>query len=124
MLEISLDLGYSDHYPGSVSYLEIFQIMKNWHVRELKKTEEEIEGPDHGLFSAEFPNMWGLLADKGYKLLLEIVRGITPKKKPRGILGLSDEYFKRQISSDQIAVENISAVYVVFGRFHRKNGDG
>lgn len=33
---------------------------------ELKKTTEEIEGPDYGLFSAELTNMWDLLAYIGY----------------------------------------------------------
>lgn len=119
-----LTLGASDLYLGCLSDFEIFQKMKNWHVRELKKTTEEIEVPDHGLFSAEFPEMWGLLADKGYQGILEMVRGITPKKKPGSRLGLSDETFNRQVSSDHIFVENYFGRLCGLWNLLLKNGDG
>lgn len=102
-----LCISSSQHYPGSVSDFEIFQRMKEWHVKHLRKKVGDADIPDHGLHADEHPEMWAVMADKGYQGILDICRGVTPiKKRPNGHLSLSDIAFNRKLSSDRIIVEN------------------
>ena len=87
------------HYPGSVSDFEIFKENIRFHKRSLKKTIEEREEVDIGIHSGQWLEHWGILVDKGYQGVLEICRGVHPKKKPHGaFLSLDDERSNRQVS--------------------------
>lgn len=62
---------------------------------------------DVGMHLETFPHMWAVIVDKGYQQSLEIVHEINPiRRTPRGALSLSDEGFNRNVSSDQVLVEN------------------
>jgi len=77
---------YSKHYPGSVSDFNIFQQRLEKHKKRLKKTEDDEDYTDNCDGSEEWPNHWAILADKGYQGGADIMRMITPYKKPiRGV---------------------------------------
>ncbi len=107
VLPNGLCVGVSNHCPGSISDFEIFQRRKEWHLSKTKKSEDKILMIDAGQHADQHPHHWAILADKGYQGILEIARGIVPKKKPpRGALTLSEEGFNRSVASDRIIVEN------------------
>jgi hypothetical protein len=72
-----------------------------FHVIKLKKTSTEIE--DDGLLFDEY----GILVDKGYQGLQDVIRAIHPIcKKPNARLSQADITFNRNVSTDRIIVEN------------------
>ena len=75
-----LAIGCSDHYPGSVSDLEIIQRMQEWHKQRSRKKGSDNYLSDTGLYYDRYPNRWAVLADKGYQGLLEFLRAILPVK--------------------------------------------
>jgi len=98
---------YSKHYPGSVSDFNIFKQRLEKHKRRLKKTEDDEDYTDNCDGSEEWPNHWAILADKGYQGGADIMRMITPYKKPiRGVLSVAQERYNKKLSSDRIIVEN------------------
>ena len=69
--------------------------------------------------------MWAALMDKGYQGVHEILRGVTPLKKPRnGTLSLSDQRYNGKLAGDRIIVEMFLGGFVACGRFCLGNGDG
>ena len=101
-----LALGMTTHYPGSVSDFEILQRNRDWHLRELAKSGSERDFEDLGRRNVEYPQMWATLIEKGYQRVHEILRGVTPWKKPRnGTLSRSDERYNCKLSSDCVIVE-------------------
>lgn len=60
-----------------------------------------------GLFCTEYPRLWAFLLYKGYPGVAEVMRGISPKKKPMNChLSLSDQDLNHTVSNDSIIVEN------------------
>ena len=71
-----------------------------------KKLVHEIPISDTGLHYERYLQDWGILADKGYQDLLEMLCAILPiKKSPGRALSMADEAFNRSVSSDRIIVE-------------------
>ena len=104
---IRLAIGCSDHEPGSVSDLVIFQQMQRWHGINLRKRNGEDTLEDDGPLEEEFKNAWAVLADKGYQGSAEFCRVVHPTKKPHnGALSPAQISANRHISSDRIIVEN------------------
>lgn len=107
VLPNGLAIGCSGHYPGSVSDFEIFQSNREFHEEELRKSRAEREINDDGILATRYPRRWAVLGDKGYQGIVDVTRGITPKKKlPNAVLSVADEGFNRSVSSDRIIVEN------------------
>jgi hypothetical protein len=71
------------HYPGSVSDFTIFTQNVDKYKALLKKDSSELTLPDHGVLKSRFPEMWGLLADKGYQGADALIRAYVPKKKKK-----------------------------------------
>lgn len=98
---------YSRHYPGSVSDFNIFQQRIEKHKKRCEKTEEDEDMADNYEGSEEWPKHWAILADKGYQGGDQIMRVISPYKKPiRGVLTAEKERYNKKLSSDRILVEN------------------
>ena len=107
VLPNGIALGCTNHYPGSVSDFEIIQRNREWHRSKSRKSGDEHTFADNGMLIDRFPNLWAVLADKGYQGLAEFLRAILPIKKPRmGTLSLANEAFNRKVSSARIIVEN------------------
>lgn len=97
----------SRHAPGSVADIDIFMRNIERHKLFLKKGTEEANIIDSGLYSEEHSGSWGVLCDKGYQGLLEVVRAVHPKKKPpRRILSSQELRDNGKISHDRSLVEN------------------
>lgn len=97
----------SQHEPGSVSDIAIMRSMLHFHDDALEKTEEEKAFVDISERSAQYPNAWAVLVDKGYTGIEAEVRAVIPKKKPKGgILTLADRKENEAKSSDRVLVEN------------------
>lgn len=102
---------FSQHYPGSVSDITImsqrieehkFRTEKVSEDKELTDDEDE-DSADEGTTQTH----WAILADKGYQGAHEMMRCITPYKKPRqGDLTVHQERYNKKLSSDRIIVEN------------------
>ena len=98
---------FSSHFPGSVSDLTILHKRHTIHQKRLKKRDDDGHFKDEYAMAEKYPNHWAILADKGYQSASEILRAVTPRKKPaRGVLGREDEWFNKKLSSDRILVEN------------------
>ena len=81
--------------------------MRNVHGKFLVKNRDERNHNDLDPLAMEFPNHWGLLADKGYQGSAEFLRVIHPiKKRPNQRLSLTEERYNGKLSSDRITVEN------------------
>ena len=107
VLPNGLALCCSRHYPAATSDIDIFQRMRNYHLHNLKKSTVGSEISDTDPLSAEHPEMWGVLVDKGYQGAQEFIRAVHPiKKPPNSTLTLSEEQFNRRVASDRIIVEN------------------
>jgi len=97
---------FSTHYPGSTSDITIMHERLTQHAERLRKRDDDENFEDQYHLSDEYPDHWAVLMDKGYQSSAEVLRAITPKKKPlRGVLGRDDERFNRLLSSDRIIVE-------------------
>lgn len=97
----------SDHYPGSVSDLEIFQRMRPKHEVLSRKADRDSSIQDFDPLRMEHPGKWAIICDKGYEGAQEFMRTIRPKKKPmNGYLSRVEEEYNRTVSSDRIIVEN------------------
>ena len=95
------------HYPGSVSYITILSNGAQEHQTRTKKSCNEKTMDDDDFLSDKYPDNWAILMDKGYKGAHEMIRYVTPYKKPaRGILSEIQENYNRDLSSARIPVEN------------------
>jgi hypothetical protein len=102
---ICIDLSPCD--VGSTSDFTMFTQRLELHQSFLKKSENENLREDHGEGSQNYPNMWGVLVDKGYQGAMSILRAIHPKKKPKGgELTREDVERNVRVSSDRVIVEN------------------
>lgn len=70
-------IGSSLQYPVSVSYFEIFQLLKEWNKGELRKSPPECLEVDHGLQSDDFLTSCALLTDNGQQVILDICSVIS-----------------------------------------------
>ena len=115
----------SNHYPGSVSDVEIIQQRIEAHKKCLRKKERDRNIPDGRLHFNNYPDEWALYADKGYHCLQEIRHAMIPvKRPPRGILSISDEAFNRRVSSDRIIPENYFARLTCLWSLFAQNDGG
>ena len=125
VLPNGLAISVSNHYPGSVSDIEIMREMLHFHDDALEKSGEELAITDIGRGSESYPNRWGVLLDKGYVGMEPEVRAIIPKKKPRG--GVPSGSEKREnaaLAADRIIVETFSVGRVPFGLLLRTSIGG
>ena len=84
----------TEHFPGSVSDIDIIFRNRAFHTTALQKVQEEDKIADVGILSDQYAGAWAVLGDKGYQGAAEFVRIVHPKKKPpRGMLSLDDESF-------------------------------
>ena len=87
-----------EHFPGSVSDIDIMYRNRAFHATALQKVQEEDAIADVGILSDQYESAWDVLGDKGYQGTAEFVRIVHPKKKPpKGMLGLEDESFNRKV---------------------------
>lgn len=109
MFPNGLDLGFSLHYPGSVSEFGIKDISRKYRVSfpGSKRCRQEQESQGKGELAVEHPYIWAVLMDKGYQGSGYICRALVPKKKPSNV-NSSRAYEARnlKVSSDRIMVEN------------------
>jgi len=85
---------YSKHYPGSVCDINIFQQRIEIHKKRLLKHEDDAHIPDNGEGHGSWPAHWAILADKGHQGGHEMMRVITPFKKPiRNVLSQEKERY-------------------------------
>ena len=111
---VAVDL--SKHHPGSVSDFTIFSQRIEVHRKMLKKSNDEALRMEHGELSAEYPDYWALLADKGYQGGTSLIRLIQPKKKTvGGILESDDLNLNARISSNSVLVKTSLVEFVCFG---------
>ena len=97
----------TEHFLGSVSDIDIMHRNRAFHKTALQKVQEEETIGDVGIWSDKYANAWAILGHKDYQGAAEFLRLIHPSKKlPRGMLGMEDESFNREVSSDRIMVEN------------------
>lgn len=106
-----LAIHVSAHYPGSASDLSICFQNAPKHRELLLKSDEALrrqqQHRDYGEGSTDFPDMWGVLVDKGYQGIHTHLRGIHPTRKPRGgELSHTERERNKRISSDRVLVEN------------------
>lgn len=73
----------SNHYLNSIAGIDIFYKMLEDHKVLREKTEVEKNILYAGLLCGMFPNYWAILMGKGCQGVAEVVRAITPTKKPR-----------------------------------------
>ena len=108
VLPNGLALCCSEHEPGSVSDLTLFQRIQYLHTKQLRKTQGDMDYDDDGPLSDKFERSWGVLVDKGYQGASEFCRVIHPKKKPvHGVRAPSEVKVNRMISSNRIIVEKM-----------------
>lgn len=97
----------SKHYPGSSSDLTICLENQDTHRQMLEKTEQEHGSTNYVEGASEYPVMWAMLVDKGYQGISNTLRGIHPKRKPRGAELTTVDFNRNQrLSSDRGIVEN------------------
>ena len=107
VLPNGLAMSCSDHFPGSISDLEIIQRRQDWHKRRSRKKGDDNELTENGLFYNIYKKRWALLADEGHQGFGIFLRAILPERKPpRGVLSISEEAFIRRIARDRSIVEN------------------
>ncbi|OWZ09797.1 hypothetical protein PHMEG_00017446 [Phytophthora megakarya] len=95
----------SDHAPGSRSDLTMMLDRLSIHRQMLKKEDDAV--PELGGEPSQFPQMWGVLVDKGYQGAGRVLRTIQPRKQPRGgTLDDEDIAHNKAISADRVLVEN------------------
>lgn len=56
----------SRYYAGRVSDSEIFQKMRQFHIRELRKAKIEHYVEENRNLSTEYPDMWSCIVYKGW----------------------------------------------------------
>lgn len=78
VLPNGIGLACSAHHPGSASDFEIMHCRREIHLSLLKKKEDESSMRDDGLHAGQYPEHWGVIADKGYQGALGIMRAILP----------------------------------------------
>ena len=97
----------SAHRPGSVSDLTIFREMYEFHNTATEKGMDDVSIPDHGSLRSKYPNLWAVLADKGYQGAADELRVLYPKKKkPHKMLSVDEEQDNKDLSSDRVIGEN------------------
>ncbi len=74
-----LAIDTTDHKPGNISDLVIFQVNLQCHQEGLIKYGEDADLPDPST-STKFPDSWAVLMDKGYQGAQQQICGIIPKK--------------------------------------------
>ena len=95
----------TEHFPSSVSDIDIMRRNRAFHKTALQKVQEEETIGDVVILSDKYANAWQILGDKGYQGAAEFLPLIHPNKKPRrGMLGMEDESFNRKVSFDRIMV--------------------
>lgn len=106
VLPSGLAIGFTKHYAGSISDIDILHRNIRFHRwAAKKKAAEDME--DNGDSSEEYPTQWAILVDKGYQGGEEFLRVIHPVKKPKGkMLTVHEQEYNRAQSSDRIIVEN------------------
>ena len=83
---------FTEHYPGSVSDIEIMHKRLHLHKCRLEKRDEDDGITDDFQMYDKYGNYWDVLMDKGYQGATEVLDAVVPKKKPsRGILSRFDE---------------------------------
>ena len=98
---------FSRHHPESVSDLSILLGGIDGHLKSTEKQEDDDLFHDSYHLHEQYPNQWVVLLDKCYQGVADVLRAITPRKKPvRGMLSREDEVFNKKLSSDRILVEN------------------
>lgn len=98
---------FSAHYAGSVSDISIMTRRVQEHKFRLEKVAEDQDITDDEDDDGPVPTHWAIIADKGYQGAHEMLRCITPYKKPaNGVLSAAQERFNKDLSSDRIIVEN------------------
>lgn len=102
----------SQKYLGATHDFTIFKDQVEKYKAVLAKSRDErnstnLENPDYGELSSEYPKQWALLADKGYQGAQEKCCAIIPKRKPKGgELSQGDIDRNALIASDRVIVEN------------------
>ena len=97
----------SAHRPGSVSDFTIFREMSEFHKTATEKRMDYLNIRDHRPLRSKYPNLWAVLAEKGYQRAADELRVLYPKKKkPHKMLSVNDEHDKKYLSSDRVIVEN------------------
>ena len=114
-----IPLAGSYHDLGSMSDLNMFRSMAHFH-RRATKNEHESLTPDHGPLRTLCPINLAILTDKGYKGAADILRVLSPMKKPtHGRLFVDDERSTAELSSDRVVVENFfgrqSSLWAIIG---------
>ncbi|OWY99315.1 LOW QUALITY PROTEIN: hypothetical protein PHMEG_00029695 [Phytophthora megakarya] len=95
----------SDHAAGSRSDITMMLDRLSIHRQMLKKEDDSV--PELGGEPSQFPQMWGVLVDKGYQGAGRVLRTIQPRKQPRGgTLDHEDIARNKAISADRVLVEN------------------
>lgn len=106
---IGIAVSCCSHYPASVSDVDIFHDMIDFHRTALKQTGGDNDVSDIRFFIDNYLDEWAVLADKEYQGGAEFLRTITPHKKPRKRdLSAVDEAFNRKVSRDRIIAESLS----------------
>ena len=107
VLPIGLAIGCTEHYPGSVSDLDIFRRNRPFHEEASKRGVRDLRYTDEGRLSKFMDDYWAILAEKGYQGAGEDLRVVHPVRTPaRATLSLENVDFNRQVSSDGVIVEN------------------
>ena len=97
----------SAHRAGSVSDLTIFREMYDFHKTATEKGMDQLTIPDHGPLREKYPNLWSILADKGYQGAADELRVLYPKKKkPHKMLSVDEEEGNKELSSARVIVKN------------------
>lgn len=122
VLPIGLAVDMSVPCKGSVSDKIIMQERVSVHVKLTKKMTDEMVINDNEVLKEQYPNSWCILADKGYQGMAELVRCITPQKKPKGrALSLAEQGRNRDIAADRIIVENyFGRLCSLWGLMHKR----
>lgn len=56
----------SQHHPGSVSDLQMFQKVNYFQTEKLRKERSDSDFQDHGMVLDDYAKMWTLIDRKGY----------------------------------------------------------
>ncbi|KAG2875071.1 hypothetical protein PC118_g24117 [Phytophthora cactorum] len=97
-------LNCTGHARGNTYDITIFRRNEAFHHTTRRKTDEDRTLRDTGILSAEYPDEWAVLADKGCQGLEQHMRCIHPTKGSN--LSAAVVQQNADISSDRIIVEN------------------
>lgn len=106
VLPIGPAINRSAHYRGGTSDLIIMQRQQVFHKNLSKEKANKMNITDDGDFKHTFNIFWGVLVDKVYQDVQEILREIYRTRKFQGsILSALEERFNKKVVSDRIILK-------------------